>query len=687
MNKFDENAASSSYDEDLDKLLNTHFAGRVVRKDLTKLIKEGANVPVYVLEYLLGMYCATDDPEVIEQGLQNVKTILAENYVRPDEAEKVKSLVRERGTYKIIDRVTVRLNEKKDKYEASFSNLGIRDAEISAGIVKEYDKLLVGGIWCIATMSYYHEEGQTGSPFGVTILKPIQMPNMNMQELYDGRKHLTTDQWRQTLIRSIGMEPAALKEDVQWHLLARMIPFVENNYNMCELGPRGTGKSHIYKECSPNSILVSGGQTTVANLFYNMSTRKIGLVGMWDLVAFDEVAGMSFKDKDGVQIMKDYMASGSFARGREQMEASAGMVFIGNINQSVESMVKTSHLLAPFPDAMIDSAFFDRFHSYIPGWEIPKMRPEFFTDRYGLIVDYLAEFYREMRKRSFADNIDKYFKLGNNLNQRDVIAVRKTTSGLLKLLFPHGEIEKEDVRQCLEYALQVRRRVKEQLKKIGGMEFYDVHFSYIDNESLEESFVSVKEQGGGSLIPQEPSKPGILHTIGLSNKGMPGLYRLELQVTKGTGKLATSGMWNSSSAKEQVKIAFDYFKANAGRISAGNKVNDHDFHLHVVELQNTGPLTHLSLASLVVFASGLLGKPVQNQMVVLGDMSLGGSVTPVQSIAECLQVAFDAGAKKVALPMSSAVDIPTIPAELFTKFQTSFYADPVDAAYKALGVD
>lgn len=336
MNQFKENTESPSENEDLDKLLNRYFAGRVVRKDLTKLIKEGANVPVYVLEYLLGMYCATDDPEVIEQGLQNVKTILAENYVRPDEAEKVKSLVRERGTYKIIDRVTVRLNEKKDKYEASFSNLGIRDAEISAGIVKEYEKLLVGGIWCIATMNYYHEEGQKGSPFGVTILKPIQMPNMNMVELFDGRKNLTTDQWRETLIRSIGMEPAELDEDVQWHLLARMIPFVENNYNVCELGPRGTGKSHIYKECSPNSILVSGGQTTVANLFYNMSSRKIGLVGMWDLVAFDEVAGISFKDKDGVQIMKDYMASGSFARGREQVEASAGMVFIGNINQSLQ---------------------------------------------------------------------------------------------------------------------------------------------------------------------------------------------------------------------------------------------------------------------------------------------------------------------------------------------------------------
>lgn len=677
----------SANDKELDQLLNEHFAGRVVRKDLTKLIKEGANVPVYVLEYLLGMYCASDDPEVIEQGLRNVKTVLTENYVRPDEAEKVKSLVRERGSYKVIDRVTVKLNERKDKYEASFSNLGIKDAEISAGIVKEYEKLLVGGIWVIATLSYYFDEGQTSSPFGVSLLKPIQMPNMNMEELFNGRAVLTTDQWRESLIRSIGMEPASLKEDVQWHLLARMVPFVENNFNVCELGPRGTGKSHIYKECSPNSILVSGGQTTVANLFYNMSSRCIGLVGLWDVVAFDEVAGISFKDKDGVQIMKDYMASGSFARGREQMEASASMVFVGNINQSVESLVKTSHLLVPFPEAMIDSAFFDRFHAYIPGWEIPKMRPEFFTNRYGLIVDYLAEFFREMRKRSFADAIEKYFKLGNNLNQRDVIAVRKTVSGLMKLLYPHSQFNKEDVRQCLEYALQVRRRVKEQLKKIGGMEFYDVHFSYIDNDSLEEHFVSVKEQGGGGLIPEGPVKPGFLYTIGLSNKGMPGLYRLELQVTKGSGKLATSGLWNSSSAKEQVKIAFDYFKANASRISGGSKIIEHDFHLHVVELQNTGPLSYLALPSLVAFASGLLGRPVQTQMVVLGDMSLGGSVTPVESIAECLQVAFDAGAKKVALPMSSAADIPTIPVELFTKFQTSFYADPVDAVFKGLGVD
>ncbi|MBP9570093.1 MAG: protease Lon-related BREX system protein BrxL, partial [Aeromonadaceae bacterium] len=469
--------------QDLDSLLNRHFKGKVVRKDLTKQLKEGANVPVYVLEYLLGMYCASDDDDVVRQGLENVKKILAENYVRPDEAEKVKSLIRERGSFKVIDKVGVKLNQKKDIYEAQLSNLGIKDAVIPSNIVKQNEKLLTGGIWCIVTLNYFYEEGQKISPFSVANLKPIQMPSMDMDELFAARGHFNTDQWLDVLVRSIGMEPTNLKQRVKWHLLTRMIPFVENNYNVCELGPRGTGKSHVYKECSPNSLLVSGGQTTVANLFYNMSSRQVGLVGMWDVVAFDEVAGITFKDKDGVQIMKDYMASGSFSRGRDSIEAKASMVFVGNINQSVETLVKTSHLLAPFPEAMIDTAFFDRFHAYIPGWDIPKMRPEFFTNSYGLITDYLAEYMREMRKRSFSDAIDRFFKLGNNLNQRDVIAVRRTVSGLLKLLHPHGVFDKEDVRRCLTYALELRRRIKEQLKKLGGMEFFDVHFSYIDNES------------------------------------------------------------------------------------------------------------------------------------------------------------------------------------------------------------
>ena len=677
--------ASEGYD--LDALLNQHFAGRVVRKDLTKQLKEGANVPVYVLEYLLGMYCASDDDDVVEQGLQNVKRILADNYVRPDEAEKVKSLIRERGSYKIIDKVSVKLNQKKDVYEAQLSNLGIKDALVPSQMVKDNEKLLTGGIWCMITVNYFFEEGQKTSPFSLMTLKPIQMPNMDMEEVFDARKHFNRDQWIDVLLRSVGMEPANIEQRTKWHLITRMIPFVENNYNVCELGPRGTGKSHVYKECSPNSLLVSGGQTTVANLFYNMASRQIGLVGMWDVVAFDEVAGITFKDKDGVQIMKDYMASGSFSRGRDSIEGKASMVFVGNINQSVETLVKTSHLLAPFPAAMIDTAFFDRFHAYIPGWEIPKMRPEFFTNRYGLITDYLAEYMREMRKRSFSDAIDKFFKLGNNLNQRDVIAVRRTVSGLLKLMHPDGAYSKEDVRVCLTYAMEVRRRVKEQLKKLGGLEFFDVNFSYIDNETLEEFFVSVPEQGGSELIPAGMPKPGVVHLVIQAESGMTGLYRFETQMTACNGKHSVSGLGSNTSAKEAIRVGFDYFKGNLNRVSAAAKFSDHEYHLHVVELHNTGPSTATSLAALIALCSILLAKPVQEQMVVLGSMTLGGVINPVQDLAASLQLAFDSGAKRVLLPMSSAMDIPTVPAELFTKFQVSFYSDPVDAVYKALGVN
>jgi ATP-dependent Lon protease len=676
---------NNAIDTSLDDLLNRHFAGKVVRKDLTKLVKEGANVPVYVLEYLLGTYCASNDETIIKDGLVTVKNILAENYVRPDEAEKVKSTVRERGSLKIIDKITVTLNEKRDVYEALLANLGVKGVEVSTSYVKKFEKLLVGGIWCIVTLQYFYEENQKGSPFIIQDLKPIQMPNMDLEELFQGRRAFTEEQWIDVLLRSTGMEPTNFSERVKWHLLARMIPLVENNYNICELGPRGTGKSHIYKEISPNSILVSGGQTTVANLFYNMARRTVGLVGVWDVVAFDEVAGITFKEKDGIQIMKDYMASGSFSRGRDAINAYASMVFVGNINQSVDTLVKTSHLLAPFPEDMIEPAFFDRFHAYVPGWEIPKMRPEFFTNQYGMIVDYLAEWMREMRKRTFGDAISKYFKLGRDLNQRDTIAVKHTVSGLLKLLYPNEEYNKDAVRRCLEYALETRRRVKEQLKKIGGMEFFDVHFSYIDMETLQEKFISVPEQGGGTLIPDGPMSPGALHTVATGSVGHLGLYRLETQVTAGNGSLKTSGLGSNSGAKEAIKVGFDFFRANASRVSASIKAGDHDYHLHIVELHNTGPTNALTLSAFLALCSAVFGKSIQSQIVVLGSMSLGGNVIPVENLAQSLQVAFDSGAKRILLPMASVRDIPTIPGELFAKFQTSFYSDPVDAVFKALG--
>ncbi len=674
-------------DGDLNDLLNYHFAGKVVRKDLTKLVKEGANVPVFVLEYLLGNYCASNDPVVIEEGMKTVKKVLTDNYVRPDEAEKVKSTIREKGGLKIIDKVTVKLNQRRDVYEATLTNLGTKGVHVPTSMVRKYEKLLAGGIWAIIRMQYFYEEGQKGSPFLIDDIKPIQMPNMDMEELFEGRERFTEEQWIDVLLRSCGYEPTQFEPRVKWHILCRLIPLVENNYNVCELGPRGTGKSHIYKEISPNSILISGGQTTVANLFYNLARSTVGLVGLWDVVAFDEVAGIRFKDRDGVQIMKDYMASGSFARGRDQVAAYASMVFVGNLNTAVDTLVKTGHLLAPFPEAMIDSAFFDRFHAYIPGWEIPKMRPEFFTGEYGLITDYLAEFLREMRKRNFGDAISKYFKLGRDLNQRDSIAVKHTVSGLLKLLYPNEAYDKEAVARCLEYALETRRRIKEQLKKIGGMEFYDVHFSYIDQDTHEEKFISVPEQGGGSLIPDGPLNPGTLHTIATGSSDHLGLYRLETQVTPGNGKLSLSGLGSNTAAKEAIRVGYDYFKANVSGVTSSEKAGDHDYHLHVVELHNSGPTTAMTLTSFIALCSGLLGKPVQSQLVVLGSMSLGGSIIPVQNLAESLQVAFDAGAKRLLLPMASVTDIPSIPGELFAKFQTGFYADPRDAAFKALGVE
>lgn len=671
----------------LDEKLLQLFPGKVVRKDLTQSIKQGANVPIYVLEYLLGMYCSTNDEAMIQEGIENVKKILSENYVRPDEKEKVKMKIRENGSFKIIDRLSASLNDKKDTYEVSFSNLGITKVAIQDTWVRQFEKLLSGGIWCIITVGYNFEEGSNNSPWSIDYIKPIQLPSMDFNEFINARNSFSEEEWIDVLLRSVGMEPLQFDDRAKMHLLARLIPFVENNVNMCELGPRGTGKSHVYKEISPSSILISGGQTTVANLFYNLNTKAIGLVGLWDVVAFDEVAGISFKDKDGIQIMKDYMASGSFARGKEMIPAFASFVFVGNINQSIDNLIKTSHLLAPFPSAMIDTAFFDRFHAYIPGWEIPKYRPEYFTKQFGLIVDYLSSYFLEIRKVTFSDAIDKFFRLGNNLNQRDVIAVRKITSGLLKLLYPAGDYDKEAVRKTLEYALESRRRIKEQLKKIGGMEFFDVHFSYIDIETLEEHFVTVLEQGGGKLIPETPLAPGTQFIINMGSTERLGLYKLETQILPGHGSFTVSGLGSNTQAKEGFKIAFDFFKANLNRITSTLKFSEWDFQIHVVELQNNGFPKQTTLQCLISLCSAIMKKPIQQQLVVLGDISLGGSIIPVTNLSDTLQVAFDSGAKRVLLPMSSVTAIPSVPGELFAKFQTGFYSDVIDAVMKSLGMD
>ena len=688
------------------------FDGKIVRKDLTKKIKEGANVPVYVLEFLLGQYCSSDDDAIIEKDVQNVKKILADNFVRPDEAQKILSTLRAKGNYTVIDKVTVYLNIRKDQHEAEFSNLGLTGIPIDDSYPEKFDRLLCGGIWCIIQLEYtseakMEEDAMSGitdihgnpvksskkkkeqvSPIQIVKLTPIQMPHVDINQLKEGRKEFSKEEWMDVMLRSIGMEPDRLDMREKWLLMTRMIPLVENNFNLCELGPRSTGKSHLYKEISPNSILVSGGQTTVANLFYNMSRKAVGLVGLWDCVAFDEVAGINFKDKDGIQIMKDYMASGSFARGKEEKAASASMVFVGNINQSVDVLLKTSSLFDPFPPEMgTDTAFLDRMHCYLPGWEIPKFRPEHFTDDYGFITDYLAEFMRELRKEQYGDALDQYFRLGKNLNQRDTIAVRKMVGGFVKLLYPDGVYTKEEIEEILQLSLEMRRRVKEQLKKLGCMEFYDVNFSYIDLEDMSEHYVSVPEQGGGKLIPEGMCNPGQVYTVSRGKSGMLGVFRLESQMLPGNGKFERTGLGADRDAKEATNTAFSYLKANGNRISGTISTVNKDYIINYQDLQGIGMTGTLALPTLIALCSIALGKPVLSSMAVMGEISISGTMIKVDELANALQVCLDSGAKKVLLPATSMVDFATVPPELMSAFQLIPYTSAEDAVFKALGVE
>lgn len=676
--------------EEIKEKLKENYEGKIVRKDLTQNIKEGANVPTYVLEYLLGKYCPMDNEEGIVEGVERVKHILSENFVRPDEAQKVLSKLKQKHSYSVIDKITVSLNINKDTYEAEFSNLGLKGVPISDIYPQQYDRLLMGGIWCMVALDYefVQEERENAEPISISKLMPIQMPYVNIEQFKEGRKAFSKEEWIDVLLRSTGMEPDALEERVKWLLLARLLPLVENNFNLVELGPRSTGKSHIYKEISPNSILVSGGQTTVANLFYNLSKKQIGLVGLWDCVAFDEVAGIKFKDKDGIQIMKDYMASGSFARGREEKAASASMVFVGNINQSVGVLLKTSSLFDPFPPEMgTDTAFLDRIHAYIPGWEIPKFRSEHFTSDYGFISDYFSEVLRELRKEQHGDALDQYFKLGKNLNQRDTIAVRKIVGGYVKLLYPDGNYTKEQIEEILKMALELRRRVKEQLKKLGGMEFYDVNFSYIDNETFEERYVSVPEQGGEHLIPEGINNPGCVYTVARSKSGMIGCFRLESQMLPGNGRFEKTGIGFDRECREATDAAFNFLKANSSQISGRISTTTKNYVVNYQDLQGIGMTSALALSTVIAIASIALSKPTLSELAVLGDITMTGTLKKVDNLADILQVCQDSGAKKVLIPLPSAADLATCPPELIGSFNLIFYASAEDAVFKALGVE
>lgn len=706
---------------ELDMKFLENFPGKVVRKDLTSLMKKGANVPTYVLEYLLGMYCATDDEEAIEIGLSKIKRILSENYVRPDQSEYVKSKIKENGQYTIIDKITVVFDDREDKYVARFTNLRMDPFEVSSDLVIHNEKLLVGGIWCILKIEYVglererdeneqetfeedifgnqkkkkkikKKKSKYDSPFEIASLKPIQMPNLDLDEIKQARSNFTKEEWMTLLLRSAGYEPEELTEKEKLHYLLRFVPFIQKNYNLVELGPRGTGKSHAYSELSPYSILMSSGTTTVSNMFYNMASHRVGLVGNWDCIAFDEVAGITQASADMVQIMKNYMANGSFARGADSISSDASIAFEGNTFRSVADMMRTTNLFEPFPEKFNnDSAFFDRIHAYLPGWETPKLRSSLFTKRYGLISDCFSEFCHAMRKYDFTNSFSQYFDLNNQFNTRDTIAVGRTFSGMAKLIYPDENMTKEETREILEYAIECRRRVKEQLRKMTPGEFSDVNLGYIDNDTGEEFVVSLPETANGTLIFGGIEAPGYVYGVGRSVTDVLGIYRLENKLIDGTGVFSFKNVEGLArapkSVKDSITAAFNYFGENYKKIITGAYEN-FDYSLYFNDLQSRGVSDEISVAEVVGLFSGLANRPVLPSLVICGRVVMSGSMMPITSeLDEIFVAAINAGAKRIMLPVESSDKYDKLKPELKNAISAIFYSTPLDAAKKALGVD
>ena len=709
---------------DFDRKVISLFPNKAVRKDLTVLMKKGANVPTFVLEYLLGMYCASDDEEAIKAGIERIRKILSENYVRPDQSEYVKSKIRENGEYTIIDKVTVEFNEHEDKYVARFINLKIDPFEVNSDLVVHNEKLLIGGIWCIVRLEYVgidkeenddefeddifgthkarkkkksKKKSRFDSPFSIKSMKPIQMPNLDLEGFIGTRALFSKSEWIDLMLRSAGYEPSELAERQKFHYLLRFVPFIQRNYNLVELGPRGTGKSHAYSELSPYSILMSSGHTTVSNMFYNMNSRRVGLVGNWDCIAFDEVAGMNNSGGgDMVQIMKNYMANGSFARGSDSISSDASIAFEGNTFRTVEDMLRTTNLFEPFPDGFNnDSAFFDRIHAYLPGWETPKLRASLFTDRYGLISDCFSEFCHSMRLMDFTNSFGEYFELNRSFNTRDDTAVRRTFSGLAKLIYPDERMDKEEVRELLEYAIECRRRVKEQLCKMNPAEFSDVALGYIDLDTNEEYIVCLPEVSNGTLIGEYEETPGYVYAAGKTMNGKVAVYRLENKLIDGNGKLsyrnieglAKSSFQSSKDVKESLNAAFNYFKDNSLALYRTDACQ-YDYTLYYNDLQQRGVSSELSVAEVVGLFSALGDRSVIPSTVICGKMVISGSMLPLNTdMYELFVNVRNAGAKRIFLPEDSRDKYEELSSELKKSMETVFYSTPIEAARIALGVD
>jgi ATP-dependent Lon protease len=664
------------------------FAGKVVRKDLVRKIKVGANVPVFVLEYLLGKYCATDDPAAIDAGLRVVNNTLADNFVRPEEANKAQALVKEKGSHTLIDKVKVHYLAEDDKYWAECVNFGHKYLHIPDRFVREFDRLLMGGVWSEIHIRHQYDEearGKRRSPFWIEQLTPIQVASFNLDEYRQGRARFSSEEWVDFLIRSIGMEPSQFDRRLKLLLLVRLLPLCESNFNMVELGPRGTGKSFAYQELSPYVILMTG-PTTVANLFYNMATGKVGLVGLWDAVAFDEVADLQKMPKEVVTTLKTYCESGSFARGKESLSGKASIALFGNTNQPVEVMVKSSHLFLPMPDVIReDMAFLDRIHYYLPGWEVPKMRMEFFTDHYGFVVDYLAEALRELRRYNYTEVIDQHFSMGAHLNARDVKAVRKTVSGLIKLVYPDGDLSKEELNELLCLAMEGRRRVKEQLKKIGAFEYHQTSFSYRDKETTEEQYVGVPEEGGRALIATDPLAPGCMYAASVNPEGKVGLYRIEVGVSAGTGKMKLAGGIENQ-MRESALRAFAFLQGHKVPMGIASEFDMTDFHVQAIDLLHNHIVCEAGIALAVAIISAIKKTSALPGLIILGDLSVTGNIRPVQSLAEPLQLAMENGARRALIPLENKRNFLEVSGEIVEKVDPIFYSDPQMAVLKALAL-
>lgn len=678
---------------DLDMKLLEHFRGYVVKKDLVRSVKVGANVPTFVLEYLIANSCSTEDEEKIRIGMENVKRVLSDHYVNPEESSLIQSKIRERGRYKIIDKISVELDSKKDIYWAKLQNSNIKNGNISDDLVKQHEKMLMGGIWAIIDVEYDPNirVGQNIFPFVITEIKPIQLSSFDNTRIINKRKEFTKSEWLDVLLRSCGYEPTAedMTHRIKMLLLSRLIPMVESNFNFIELGPRSTGKSFVFKELTPYAVLISGGQGTVAKLFVNGSTGKVGAVGQWDAICFDEATDKIFKDRDAVPLMKDYMESGSFSRAGAGGEITgvASIILNGNINQPVETVLQTSHLFSPLSDEVnSDTAFLDRIHFYLPGWEMIKFSPNHFTSRFGLSTDYFSEVLKSLRRVTYTDVLEKFYSLGSNLKQRDTKPVKKTVSGFIKLMHPDGEYTKEDVKEYLEIALEMRRRVKEQLKRIGGMEFWDTNFSYIDKESQEEFFVGLPEEKGSHLIENTPLPPGVCYTSTSDGENV-ALVRIETVAVVGSGKLNITGV-NNTAVKENIKNTYQYIKANEKTILSDNhSLKNYDITIQVTNLLGATISSGIGSAVYIAIVSALYKKNLKAGLAVLGNISVGGAIERATNFADKVTTLSENGAKSVIVPMDNLNEISNVPPTVLGNTDVPFYQNNQMLLQKAVLLD